>query len=547
MILKLFYENCLCRSSHKILASYYPSQNLYFYIVLTLYAGGSPSLGNFALFPYAACPEDDLNQCIFPKASRKIPYEENSVKSTPGYFGITLSSGVAADMTAAQHTSLFRFKFPTTTNGTSPLLLLDLTDLADSRQDNATISVDGESGRMTGSAVFKPSFGSGTWKGYFCADFKGADIRDNGIFVNSRPSADVKDLMISRGINQGPLPGGGFIRFKSNPADGILTRIAVSLISTEQACRSAESEIPNFDFDNTYDAAKDAWREKLDPISISTTGVSASLITNFYSGIYRTMVNPQNYTGENPKWQSSEPYFDSFYCLWDSFRSQLPFLTILDPVAITEMIRSLIDTYEHEGWLPDCHMSLCKGYTQGGSNADVVLVDGYIKGLKDGIDWEKGYRAVVKDAEVEPYDWSNEGRGGLDSWKTLGYIPTQDLDYKGFGTMTRSVSRTLEYAYNDFCIAHMAKGLGGKDGDVEKYTGRSSNWRNLYNEDQKSALFNGQDTGFTGFFQGKFLNGTWHNQDPLWCSSIDPSTSRVCSLQNNGQETFESSLWEYGL
>jgi putative alpha-1,2-mannosidase len=75
-------------------------------------------------------------------------------------------------------------------------------------------------------------------------------------------------------------------------------------------------------------------------------------------------------------------------------------------------------------------MSLCKGFTQGGSNADVILADAFIKGLKEDINWETGYAAVVKDAEVEPYDWSNEGRGGLDSWKVLGYIPVQDFDYK---------------------------------------------------------------------------------------------------------------------
>ena len=113
--------------------------------------------------------------------------------------------------------------------------------------------------------------------------------------------------------------------------------------------------------------------------------------------------------------------------------------------------------------------------------------------------------------------------------------------------MTRSVSRTLEYAYDDFVIAQMAKGLGGKDQDVQKYIERSSNWQNLFNKDQKSYLFNGQDTGFTGFFQGKYMNGTWHNQDPLWCSNIETDPNRVCSLQNTGQETFESSLWEYGL
>lgn len=75
-------------------------------------------------------------------------------------------------------------------------------------------------------------------------------------------------------------------------------------------------------------------------------------------------------------------------------------------------------------------MSLCKGYTQGGSNADNVLGDALIKNITDGIDWDTGYEAVVKDAEVEPYDWSNEGRGGLDSWKSLGYIPVEDFDYK---------------------------------------------------------------------------------------------------------------------
>lgn len=108
----------------------------------------------------------------------------------------------------------------------------------------------------------------------------------------------------------------------------------------------------------------------------------------------------------------------------------MPFLTILDAPAVTNMIRSLIDTYRHVGWLPDCRMSLNKGYTQGGSNADNVLADAYLKGLRDGIDWETGYEAVVKDAEIEPYDWCCQGRGGLDSWRQKGYIPMHDFDFK---------------------------------------------------------------------------------------------------------------------
>lgn len=192
-------------------------------------------------------------------------------------------------------------------------------------------------------------------------------------------------------------------------------------------------------------------------------------------------------------------------------------------------------------------MSLCKGYTQGGSNADNVLVDAYLKGITDGIDWEEGYAAVVQDAEVEPYDWSNEGRGGLNSWKTLGYIPVQDYDYLGFGTMTRSISRTLEYSYNDFVISELAAGLGNHTADVEKYQARSENWQNLFRDVQKSYLSNGTDTGFVGFFQPKYLNQTWGFQDPLKCSNIDTDPNSVCSLQNTGAETFESSIWEYSL
>lgn len=185
-------------------------------------------------------------------------------------------------------------------------------------------------------------------------------------------------------------------------------------------------------------------------------------------------------------------------------------------------------------------MSLCKGWTQGGSNADVVLADAFVKKLPD-IDWGLAYEAMVNDAENEPLEWSKEGRGGLHSWKRLGYIPYRDFDYLGFGTNSRSISRTLEYAYDDYCIATVARGLGHQD-DAEKYLNRSGNWRNIFKDDQVS-LINGTDTGFVGFFQPRNLNGSWAYQDPIACS---PLTS-WCSLTSNPSETFESSIWEYQL
>ena len=213
-------------------------------------------------------------------------------------------------MTAAQHTSLFRFTFPD--QSSSPLILLDLTDLSDSRQDNASISVDATTGRMTGNGRFLPSFGQGNYVAYFCADFTGAPLRDNGIYVNSRGSASVKNLEISRGINSSPLPGGAFNRFTSSAP--VTVRVGLSFRSSDQACSIAEAEIPDFDFEATRNAAAATWRSKLSSIAVSTSsGVDTSLITNFYSGIYRTMVNPQNYTGVNPIASADEIWFDSFY------------------------------------------------------------------------------------------------------------------------------------------------------------------------------------------------------------------------------------------
>jgi predicted alpha-1,2-mannosidase len=456
-----------------------------------------------------------------------------------------LNNGIRAEMTVSQHAALFRFDFSkdSTSNGTAnPLLMLDLTDLWASRQ-NASISIEADdgssSGRMKGNGTFLPSFGQGSYQAYFCLDVSGGAIKDSGIWVNDRAGTELKDLYVTRGFNLFYIQGGGFIRFQGPVSQPILARMGSSFISTAQACQNADLEIPgpNFDFDRLVTAAEDAWRKKLAPITIETGGLNDTLQTSFWSAVYRTMISPQDYTGENPHWQSSEPYFDSFYCIWDMWRVQLPFLTIMDPGMMSRIVRSLLDTYKHRGWLPDCMMSTCKGWTQGGSDADNVLVDAYVKNLT-GIDWELAYAAIVNDAENEPLEWSVEGRGGLTSWKKLNYIPYLDFDPIGFGTNSRSISRTLEYSYNDFNLATLAKGLG-KD-TYTKYLARSTNWQNLFKSDQKSSI-NGVDSNFTGFFQPKYMNGTWGYQDPIACSPL----ADFCSLTSNPSETFESSAWEY--
>lgn len=516
--------------------------------------GGNPSLGNFPLFP-SVCqlPGDGVSadaECKYPKSARVAGYDNQTLDVRPGYFGVKLESGIAVEMTVAERTAIYRFDFSqailsnsNSTNMTTglPHILLDLTDQQDSRQ-NASINIDEQNRRITASGVFLPSFGTGTYEVHTCVDFfADGNVADSGIWVNNRSGTTPKELFVTRGFNNFYLNAGGFLRFGLNTTTGpsiITARQGISFISVEKACQTAETEIPDpvNQFNQTVITIEEAWRTKLAPITIVPGNVSKEMQTNFWSAVYRTMMSPQNYTGENPHWDSPV-YYDSFYCLWDQFRSQLPMLTILDPEVYTDMLNSLLYTYQNEGWLPDCRMSNSKGWTQGGSNADVVLVDAYFKNLT-GVDWNLAWEAMVNDAENEPLQWNYQGRGGLMSWKSLNYIPYLDFDYLGFGTNSRSISRTLEYAYNDYCIGTFGRANGKSN--YTTYLARASNWKNLFKADQNSTI-NGTDTGFTGFFQPRNLNGTWAYQNPIACSPI----ADFCSLTSNPSETFESSVWEY--
>ncbi|KAI1081265.1 glycoside hydrolase family 92 protein [Whalleya microplaca] len=514
--------------------------------------GGASSLGNFPIFVYPGCAGDEVNGCMFPKVNRSVLVVNDSVSARPGYFTLELESGIKAEITATNHTALYTFTFHGNATGNatvdaplSPLFIVDLSDLPNTRSSGSA-AVDATTGRMTGNGTFAPSFGIGDYTLHFCVDFpQSSIIRDSGVFINTRAGSDPKTITVGTDSNSPPLPAGTFVRFNEVEVGTTVTvRVGLSFKSVNQACATAETEIPEFSFSDTLATAEDVWKDKLSVLSIDAAGFENSdMQTIFWSGVYRAMLSPQDYTGENPLWESDEPYYDSYYCIWDSFRSIHPFLTLVDPYSQTLMIRSLIDIYRHEGWLPDCRMSLCKGWTQGGSNADVVLVDAYLKNITQDIDWDTGYEALIKDAESEPPVWDYEGRGGLNSWKKYGYIPADDFDPYGNGLFTRSISRTVEYAYNDFCIAQMAEALGKQD-DYEKYVERAGNWINLYNPDQPSDI-NGTDTGFTGFLQPKYLNGTWGYQNPIFCSPL--LSFDQCYLNPSGHETYEGSSWLYTL
>ena len=251
--------------------------------------GGNPSMGQFPLFPQY-CPEDDINNCKYAKLNRAVNVQNGTVKARPGYFALELENDIAIEMTVTQHTALYHFTFPekSTSNGSAlhPMIMLDLTDIYDTRQ-NASISIDRTTGRMKGNGTFLPSFGAGSYMLHFCADFSGAEIFDSGMNVNSRAGTEPKDLFVTRGFNLFYLQASGFVRFELPENSTINARVGVSFISADKACQNAESEIPDYDFDRVEAIAHELWRERGAPISVDPAGVSTDLQKSFWSGIYR--------------------------------------------------------------------------------------------------------------------------------------------------------------------------------------------------------------------------------------------------------------------
>src|SRR5438445_10129187 len=142
---------------------------------------------------------------------------------------------------------------------------------------------------------------------------------------------------------------------------------------------------------------------------LNLVGETASQRHPLYTAMYPIMLMPTDHTAENPDENSSEPYYDDYYCIWDTYRTSSPLLTLISPDRQRDLIRSLIDIYRHTGYMPDARSGNDNGRTQGGSNANVVVADAWVKGLK-GIDYETAFAAMVHDAEVPPTDAQKEGR-----------------------------------------------------------------------------------------------------------------------------------------
>lgn len=210
------------------------------------------------------------------------------MEAHPGYFALTLTSDIKAEMTVTNHTALYRFTFPKSEAATKAVIMTELNDLPHSAS-NIKVFHDNSTGRVSGNGSFTPSFGTGNYNLHFCADFKGAGVSDMGLFSGG----DVKTYEADGKPPPSFWPQGAFNRFVLEENRQILVRVGVSFISVDQACDNAEREIPDFDFGETLKAAEEAWKVKLDVIEVDGRGVSNELKEVFWSGIYRSFISPQ--------------------------------------------------------------------------------------------------------------------------------------------------------------------------------------------------------------------------------------------------------------
>lgn len=421
--------------------------------------------------------------------------------------------GIKVDLTAARRTALYQFTYPASSQSN---ILIDaghcLSSGASSGEDQKLIAsqarvvspteVEGST-TITGGWNKQPN----TYTVYFYAQ---TDLKADkwGTWSGST---------LQPGNQAAKANGrtGAWLSFSTHADQPVHMKLAISFLSVEQARRNAQEEMPDFNFDGARNRLIAAWDKKFSTIEIS--GATPEQRRMFYTALYHMMIMPTDRTGENPLWQSQEPYYDDYYAIWDTFRSAGPLTTLVAPERQAGIVRSLVDIYRHEGWLPDARSGNYNGRTQGGSNAEFMITDAYVKRLP-GIDWHEALKAEEQDAEISPKDQLKEGRGGLEDWKNLGYLSVEGVD--------RPSSKNMEYAANDYEIALLAKGLG-EEAAARKYAARAENWRNLW--DRKLT-----DGGVTGFIHSRHRDGSW----------LEPFTA--LDSGSWGSKTFyEGNSWTY--
>lgn len=412
---------------------------------------------------------------VFSNAEYQSPFRKETEDAGAGYYKVFLDRpGVLAELTATTRVGHHRYTFPASEQSNFIIDLVHRDKVVDSWIE---IISDTEIRGMRRSTNWAKDL---VW--YFHMEFSKPFVR-SGIAIDDI----IQDGMTSA---QGTHIK-AFVGFETASDESIEVKVSLSPVDADGAKNNMMAELPSWGFDATRQQAFDTWNEALKKIRVR--GGTRDQTTVFYTALYRTFLQPNTFNDVDGRYrgmdrevhQSDGDTRYTVFSLWDTYRAWHPLMTIIDTTRTAEMIRTMLDMYDKGGLLPIWELGGNETYTMIGNHAISVIADAYLKGIR-GYDTEKALQAMIHSATRDHY--------GLDVYRQYGHIPGEKEH--------ESISKTLEYAYNDWNIAMMAKAMG-RDDVYREYIRRAQFYKNIFDPN-------------TGFMRPRINGG--------WLEPFDPTT-----------------------
>jgi predicted alpha-1,2-mannosidase len=427
-------------------------------------------------------------------AARSSAFERTSEIIHPYKYEVELAdTGIHAEITGTTRSGMMRFRYPAKDHA---WVAIENNAL----RNGGFVQIDVKRQEITGAnLVHRLYAGNGKpagFSGYFVIEF------NRPFKVGGTWSGEKRSVGSTRQDAVEGAPG-AYVSFDLADDRIVTARIGTSFTSIDEARRNLRAEIPNWDFDAVVDRSRESWNSLLNRIQVAGSSPDKTI---FYTALYHSLLLPRIFSdrsGAYPRFAGGQSiehadgftYYDDF-SVWDTFRALHPMLTFLDTDRELDMIKSLLAKGEQGGFLPI--FPAWNSYTSEmvGDHVDAIIADAYVKGIR-GFDAEAAYQLMRKNAtELPDHELYVDGRGrrGLTSYLKYGYIPLEDHVVDAFHG-NEQVSRTLEYAYDDFLVGEMAGWLGHKD-DAKLFAARGQNYRKIIDPE-------------TGFARGRHEDGSW--------------------------------------
>ena len=406
----------------------------------------------------------------------------------PGYYQVQLDRyGILAELTATAHAGMHRYTFPASSEDH---ILLDLVHGVNNRATDASFKLE-KNGVITG---FRTTTGWDKHRTIYFAIESSQPWDGFGFELDGKPVPAGQVEVRGKNVR-------AHLDFQASAGRQILLRVGLSAVSVDEAMKNLGTEMPSWNFDGIRAAARNDWNEQLSRIKIESA--NPNIRQTFYSALYHTMTSPTlfndadgSYRGPDGEIHANEGFqCYSTFSLWDTFRAEDPLLILIQPERVDDFVRSLLAFYKYgpNKQLPMWVLANDDTGTMIGYHSVPVIADAYAKGFR-GFDKELAYQAMRETAMSD--------HNQQDEYRKLGYVPSEN------GAKTRGTAKTLEFAYDDWCIAQMAGSLG-KTNDAELFTGRAQNYTNVFDP-------------VTGFFRGKTVGGSFREPfDPKLISFDD--------------------------